>query len=150
MADEPDDNGYVLENQIGHLLRRAHQRATQIFLETFETADLTPTQWAALSKLASETAASQNHLGRMTAMDPATIQGVIRRLEARGLVGRTDDPNDRRRTLLRLTDEGRKMVQDLSATAHKVSEQTLAPLEPEESRALLNTLSKMAGVKSSL
>ena len=43
MADEPDDNSYVLEDQIGHLLRRAHQRATQIFIETFANADLTPT-----------------------------------------------------------------------------------------------------------
>lgn len=143
MADEPDDNSYVLENQIGHLLRRAHQRATQIFLETFANADLTPTQWAALSKLASETAASQNHLGRMTAMDPATIQGVIRRLEARGLVGRTDDPNDRRRTLLRLTEAGEAMVEQVTATAFQVSARTLAPLDEDEQLRLLAMLKKL-------
>ncbi|MFM8991008.1 MAG: COX15/CtaA family protein, partial [Alphaproteobacteria bacterium] len=33
---------------------------------------------------------TQNQLGRLTAMDPATIQGVVRRLVARGLVERTD------------------------------------------------------------
>jgi DNA-binding MarR family transcriptional regulator len=143
MADEPDDKSYVLEDQIGHLLRRAHQRATQIFLETFEDAELTPTQWAALAKLASEKAASQNHLGRMTAMDPATIQGVIRRLEARGLVGRTNDPNDRRRTLLRLTEDGEAMVEAVTATGFRVSTRTLQPLDADDQARLLAMLKKL-------
>lgn len=135
--------GYVLEDQVGHLLRRAHQRATQIFLETFEKAELTPTQWAALSKLASEKAASQNHLGRMTAMDPATIQGVIRRLEGRGLVGRTDDPNDKRRTLLRLTEAGEALVESLKATGFEVSNRTLAPLSAEDRATLVALLKRL-------
>ena len=101
---------YVLQEQIGHLLRRAHQRATQIFLETFEEAGLTPTQWAALAMLAQEGSASQNALGRVTAMDPATIQGVIRRLEERGLITREPDPDDKRRTSLRLSPDGEAVV----------------------------------------
>lgn len=143
MVNQQDDDRYVLEDQIGHLLRRAHQRATQIFLERFENVDLTPTQWAAMARLASEKTASQNHLGRMTAMDPATIQGVIRRLEARGLVGRTDDPNDRRRTLLRLTEEGEAMVEAVKATAFEVSSRALAPLDDADRHHLLAMLKKL-------
>src|SRR5258708_20722561 len=89
--------GYVLEEQIGHLLRRAHQRATALFLETMAELDLTPTQYAALVKIGDVEEISQNHLGRLTAMDPATSQGVIRRLEARGLITLRPDPNDRPR-----------------------------------------------------
>lgn len=135
---------YVLEDQVGHLLRRAHQRATQIFLEGFADSGLTPTQWAALARLAEEGAASQNHLGRLTAMDPATIQGVIQRLEKRGLIDREPDPDDRRRTRLKLTGEGAQTVMTLSAAAAKVSADTLAQLTDAEAKAFLELLRKLA------
>jgi len=135
---------YVLEEQVGHLLRRAHQRATQIFLEGFAEAGLTPTQWAALARLAEEGAASQNHLGRLTAMDPATVQGVIRRLEARGLIDREPDPDDRRRTRLKLSAEGAELVARCTANGADVSAATLAPLTDDETAAFLALLRKLA------
>ncbi|WP_281683783.1 MarR family winged helix-turn-helix transcriptional regulator [Thalassobaculum salexigens] len=131
---------YVLQDQIGHLLRRAHQRATQIFLETFEQAGLTPTQWAALAMLAEEGAASQNALGRMTAMDPATIQGVIRRLEERGLITREPDPDDKRRTKLRLSEQGQELVREVTALGMRVTERTLEPLDAGDRRKFLEML----------
>lgn len=134
---------YVLQEQIGHLLRRAHQRNTQIFLDVFEEAGLTPTQWAALAMLSEEGAASQNALGRMTAMDPATIQGVIRRLEERGLISREADPDDKRRTVLSLSADGRELVTQMAAAGVRVSEATLAPLTVDERQAFLEALRKV-------
>ena len=71
------DNGYVLEDQIGHMLRRAHQRASAIFQEIM-TERLTPPQFAALVKIRDFGTVSQNRLGRSVAMDPATgeLQGT--------------------------------------------------------------------------
>ena len=43
--------GYILERQAGHLLRRAHQRHSAIFQEKIGDAQLTPLQFAALVKL---------------------------------------------------------------------------------------------------
>ena len=102
---------YVLEDQVGHLLRRAHQRHTAIFQENIGDAQLTPLQFAALVKLSDVEIVSQNQLGRLTAMDAATMQGVIRRLLSRGLIERRPDPDDRRRLQLRLTDQGRSLVE---------------------------------------
>ena len=82
---------YRVEQQIGHLLRRAHQRASAIFQETLDDKALTPMQFAALMRLHDDGSMSQNHLGRLAAMDPATVQGVIRRLQERGLVSRVPD-----------------------------------------------------------
>ncbi len=42
---------YLLEQQAGHLLRRAHQRHTAIFQEIQGDSQLTPLQFAALVKL---------------------------------------------------------------------------------------------------
>ncbi|MBT5266246.1 MAG: winged helix-turn-helix transcriptional regulator [Rhodospirillaceae bacterium] len=135
---------YVLEDQIGHLFRRSHQRASQIFQENFADADLTPTQWAALAKLYERGALSQNHLGRLTAMDPATIQGVARRLMKRGLVERRADPDDRRRASLDLSGAGRDLCEALHAAAFKVSADTLEPLDEAEQRQFLALLRKLA------
>ncbi len=139
-----DGNGeYVLEDQIGHLLRRAHQRATATFLEIMGDLDLTPTQYAALVKIADMGEVSQNHLGRLTAMDPATMQGVIRRLRDRGYISRHDDPGDRRRTMLRLTDEGRRVVAAAIPRGRRITEETLAPLTRAERRTFLRLLRKI-------
>lgn len=135
---------YALEDQVGHLLRRAHQRHAAIFLEGIGPAALTPMQWAALVTVVREGKASQNRLGRLTAMDPATIQGVVRRLRARGLITRSADPADRRASVLAPTEAGIALVEATLPAAIAISEATLAPLDPAERRIFLQLLQRMA------
>jgi MarR family transcriptional regulator, lower aerobic nicotinate degradation pathway regulator len=138
-------DGYRLERQIGHLLRRAHQRATAIFLaELGQAHGLTPTQFAALVKLRDLGEQSQNELGRRTAMDPATIQGVIRRLAARRLIERSGDPGDRRRTTLRLAKRGLALVARTIPLGVRVSAKTLDPLSAKERERFLRLLQRLA------
>src|SRR5271155_1152286 len=99
-------DGYVVEEQVGFLMRRANQRHTAIFADGMAAAELTPTQFTALVKVVELGAVTQNHLGRLSAMDPATIQGVVRRLTDRDLVVRTADPLDRRAIVLAPTRSG--------------------------------------------
>ena len=134
---------YVLEKQIGHLLRRAHQRATAIFQDGIGDANLTPTQYAALVKIHDLGRVSQNRLGRLTAMDPATVQGVVRRLHARRLVARGKDPTNKRRTVLRLTPEGEALVARTIPRGLEISEATLAPLNARERRTFLALLERL-------
>ena len=86
---------YILDEQIGFILRQVWQRHTTIFARDIGI-NLTPTQWAALSKLCESGSCSQNQLGRLTSMDVATIKGVIDRLTARGLTETSPDPDDGR------------------------------------------------------
>jgi len=135
---------YMLEAQIGHLLRRAHQRHVAIFLASMGEDGPTPTQFAALVKLSDAREVSQNRLGRLTAMDPATIKGVVSRLVSRGLVERAADPGDQRRVALRLSEAGRGLVAGLLGRARAATEATLAPLSPAERRRLVALLGKIA------
>ena len=134
---------YRLELQVGHLLRRAHQRATALFQEHMDELALTPTQYAALVKIGDVSEISQNHLGRLTAMDPATSQGVIRRLEAHGLIALRPDPDDRRRTLLSLNDAGKWLVRVAIARGRAITRATLAPLAADEQAVLLALLKRL-------
>ena len=138
---ETDCLSYVLEEQIGFLLRRANQRHLSIFAERIPTA--TPTQFAALAQLARMEEASQNALGRATAMDGATIKGVVDRLRARGLVASRPDPEDNRRILLALTQDGRAAVEGYIEAARQITADTLAPLDAGEQRQLLALLARL-------
>ncbi len=106
----PGPERYVLEDQIGFRLRKAHQRATDVFNAVMGGFDVTPTQFAALAKLDDVGPISQNQLGRLIAMDPATIFGVVGRLAKRGYVRQSVDESDARVVLVTLTDEGRAAV----------------------------------------
>src|SRR6476660_2105931 len=133
---------YVLEEQIGFILRQVWQRHATIFGREIGI-NLTPTQWAALSKLAETGPCSQNQLGRLTAMDVATIKGVIDRLTARGLTETSQDPEDGRRLLVSLTRAGQQLAEKLAPNAIAITRETLAPLEPREREALMALLNKL-------
>ena len=134
---------YVLEQQVGFLLRCAHQRASEMFKAVMGRFGVTPRQFAALAKLDDLGSVSQNQLGRLTAMDPATISGVIDRLTARGLVQQSSDPRDGRLLALALTAEGEQAISAMKAVAAEVSLRTLEPLSETEVSAFLKALCKI-------
>jgi len=133
---------YVLDEQIGFILRQVWQRHTAIFAREIGT-NLTPTQWAALSKLAETGPCSQNQLGRLTAMDVATIKGVIDRLSARGLTETSQDPEDGRRLLVSLTRAGLQLAEKVAPHALAITRETLAPLDAKEREMLMGLLNKL-------
>lgn len=140
---KPPKGDYVLEDQVGFHLRRAHQRASLIFNEVMMRFDMTPTQFAALAKVDDEGSISQNHLGRLTAMDPSTILGVIGRLARQGLVHLRSTPGDQRLTMIELTLDGQKRVAEMKAVAADVSRRTLAPLKPADAKLLTELLARI-------
>jgi DNA-binding MarR family transcriptional regulator len=126
-----DGDDYVLEAQVGFILRQAYQRHSVLFAEMMGDA-VTTTQWAALSKLHQIGDCSQNLLGRLIGMDVATIKGVVERLVKRGYVQIAPDLTDRRRLVLTVTDAGRALYARLAPVAASVSDATLAPLRPQD------------------
>jgi MarR family transcriptional regulator, lower aerobic nicotinate degradation pathway regulator len=134
---------YRLEHQVGFLLRCAHQRASEMFKAVMGRFGVTPRQFAALAKLDDLGSVSQNQLGRLTAMDPATISGVIARLAARGYVAQAADPRDARLLSLGLTTAGAAAIGAMKEVAAEVSQRTLAALSEEEAAAFLKALGKI-------
>ncbi|MGL4558929.1 MAG: MarR family winged helix-turn-helix transcriptional regulator [Afipia sp.] len=138
----PKKQLYVLEDQIGFVLRQVSQRHASIFAKEIGI-NLTPTQWAALAKLTETGPCSQNQLGRLTAMDVATIKGVIDRLTARGLTETSSDPQDGRRLLVSLTRAGQALAEKAAPNALAISKETLAPLDVKEREIFVALLNKL-------
>jgi DNA-binding MarR family transcriptional regulator len=139
---KPARPGYILDEQIGFILRQVWQRHATIFAKEIGI-NLTPTQWAAVSKLAETGPCSQNQLGRLTSMDVATIKGVIDRLTARGLTETSADPEDGRRLLVSLTRAGQQVAEKAAPNALAITRETLAPLDARERETLIALLSKL-------
>ena len=137
---DPSDS-YVLERQVGFIMRRAVQRHIAIFSALIP--EMTPTQFAALAKLCELGQASQNELGRLTSMDVATIKGVVDRLRARDLISSEPLESDRRRLMLAPTRKGRALCRKYATQAAEVTRQTLAPLDADEQRQLMQLLERL-------
>jgi DNA-binding MarR family transcriptional regulator len=133
---------YVLDAQVGFVLRQAQQRHTTIFAALMLDG-VTPTQWAALAKLKENGPSSQNLLGRLTAMDAATIKGVIDRLTKRGFTATGQDPADGRRLLVALTEEGEALYEKAKPIAERITEETLAPLNARERAQFIALLGRL-------
>ncbi len=137
------ESAYRLDDQIGYLLRLASQRHATIFQsQTIE--GLTPTQFSALIRISEQGKCSQNRLGRLAAMDVATIKGVADRLRQKGLVVAESDPSDKRRTLISLSPAGVALVARMQAIGHSITTETLKPLTTAEQRSLSRLLRKLA------
>jgi DNA-binding MarR family transcriptional regulator len=134
-------DGYVLEDQIGFRLRLANQHHLEIFAAT--VSEVTPTQFATLVKLKESGVLSQNHLGRLVAMDAATTKGVIDRLRRKGLVETAPSTSDLRRLDVSLTAEGDAFVTALLPVARGISAQTTRNLTAREQAQLLALLQKL-------
>jgi DNA-binding MarR family transcriptional regulator len=135
---------YRLDASTGHLLRRAHQRYQALFQEHAAGLGLTGPQFAALVKLSELGRATQNHLGRLVAMDPATAQGVVRRLIARGFVRSAQDPMDRRTLVLTLTEEGHAVLEEARLAGARAHETLLDPLSEGERQLLMALLARLS------
>ncbi|MCV3273578.1 MarR family transcriptional regulator [Roseobacter sp. WL0113] len=132
----------MLDDQVGYLLRLAGQRHAAIF-QAHTVQGLTPTQFSTLVRLAENGPCSQNQLGRLAAMDIATIKGVVDRLRQRGFVRTAPSADDRRRHIVSLTDEGARALDRMIPAGRVITEETLAPLKPPERRNLIKLLRKL-------
>ena len=132
---------YILDHQVGYVLRRVTQRHLAIFSDLIP--QITTTQFAVLARLHELGPQSQNLLGRATAMDAATVKGVVDRLVRQGLIETAADPADRRRLTVALTAAGAQLFKTTQVMALTVSDRTLCPLSPQEQTQLMALLARL-------
>jgi len=104
--------------------------------------DLTPSQTAVLTRLWKEGASSASALAGAERVRPQSMATIVAALEPRGLIERTPDPEDGRRQVVSLTDEGRRRAE----SDRQVREEWLARAIQEryserERRIILDALS---------
>ena len=131
----------------GHLIRRMQQIAVSIFTDRIANAgyDLTPVQFACLNALEAHPGVDQATLAGLIAYDRVTIGGVVDRLEAKGLVTRTVNKNDRRSRVLKLTPSGRALLSETGNVVRQTQADILQGLNEREAATFIKLLQKAVG-----
>jgi DNA-binding MarR family transcriptional regulator len=137
MSDRsPDQNS--LAAVIAQELRGVVSKIKRRMREQADIGDLTPTQTSALVRLEKDGPMTTSSLARAEAMRPQSMGTVIAVLEAAGLVSGTADPNDRRQTVLSITEACRTWIEEGRAARQDWLSRTIeARLSSEEQHQLL-------------
>lgn len=128
----------------GFLIRRAHQISTALFIDECRAFDVTPTQFGMLFALERCPDLDQATLAWLVRLDRSTNAMVVGLLEARGLLERRTDPEDRRRRVLNLTPAGRHLLEDVAPLARRAVDRLVEPFSEDETRFLLAILEGIA------
>lgn len=104
---------------------------------------LRPYHYRLMASLEEAGPIGQAELGRISAIDRSDVANMLSELEARGLVERTTDPNNRRRNIVAITQAGNDQLTALDDVLEQVQEQVVAPLSANERRQLMRLLRKL-------
>jgi len=126
----------------GHLLRRAQQISVSIFYDEMGS-ELTPVQYAILSRLATHPGIDQVSLAGLAAIDTSTGATVCARLEEKGLLERKVIPHNRRQRALTITAEGSRLLDALVPGAQRLRQRLLDPLDAAEQAQFMALLAKL-------
>jgi DNA-binding MarR family transcriptional regulator len=89
-------------------------------------------------------APTQSELAAAVGRDKTRLIPILDRLEVRGLLRRTADPDDRRNRIVALTEAGRVLVTSCRAGVREVEAELLAPLDPAERTTFVTVLDRLA------
>lgn len=136
MPDSLDRDLLVLLHDVARLLRtRFDQRAREH--------GATRAQWVILARLERQPGLSQNELASILEVEPITVARLVDKLEARGLVERRADPNDRRIWRLHNLPAAQPIVDKITRYREAMNEELLDGIAPEVRETIIDSLLSM-------
>lgn len=132
---------------IGFLFGDIARLSRQAFNHRARPLGLSLAQWRVLAMLSRQQGINQVTLADMLEIQPMTLVRQIDRLEALGLVKRSQDPGDRRASRLVLTEAAQPLIAHMHRIADELWDEVFADVSTDERAALVATLQR---VKSGL
>jgi DNA-binding MarR family transcriptional regulator len=124
--------GYLL-HEVAKLMKRRFEEETRIY-------DLTLAQFRILAEVWRSPGATQAALAAAIDSDPMTVSGVLDRLEKRGLLERTPNPQDSRAKVARITPAGETMVGEVRKTGLVIYEDAMRGIGKADQKILAEAL----------
>ncbi|MGA4725801.1 MarR family winged helix-turn-helix transcriptional regulator [Micromonospora taraxaci] len=123
---------------LDHLARRMRLRSESVLAPL----GLRPRHLVALTVLRAGGGTGQQALATILEMDSTNIVGLLNDLEARQLVERRRSPEDRRRHVVELTEDGAKRLSEAECALASAEDEVLGALGPDERETLYELLSR--------
>ncbi|MFZ7104233.1 MAG: MarR family winged helix-turn-helix transcriptional regulator [Peptococcaceae bacterium] len=121
-----------LNQCINFLLTKAQQAVFQFFKARLADYDVTPVQYGILGCLWEENGQTPKQIAYHLSLDGSTITGILDRMENKGLVQRTPDPNDRRALRVILTEKGMELQEPIQEIIYAANEKVLEAFSQDD------------------
>ena len=135
---------FDLAESPGHLLHRAQQFAAERFSKTRASAKLTQRQFAVLHATGAQEGLTQTELVKATGIDRSTLAELVARMVRNGLLEREKLPDDARANAVRLTADGRALLEAATLGAREADKLILSALPKNKRASFLETLRRIA------
>lgn len=137
-------NPETTANSVADLVSELSRRMRRQVMVTLDVPGLTPGRMRALRALLhAESPMRIGELATRLSMAPRSATTVIDDLAEMGLVQRVLDPDDRRATLIQVTDDGERLHADAETARRRVAEEILRALSHSELETLHDLLNRV-------
>jgi DNA-binding MarR family transcriptional regulator len=140
------DNSLSLQEQVVAALRRISRAIDLHSRLLLQKNGLTTPQLASLRVVERLQPVSVGRIAKEIHLSPATVTGILGRLETRGLVTRAMGNHDRRSVLVELTPEGTRLLGEAPSPLQERFQRELGKLEQWEQTMILGTLQRIASM----
>ena len=130
---------------LGYLLKHVQLRFSEIGAVALEPLGINGREAAVLRAIADSYPVSQGEIARAMNVDRTTMVALIDDLQGKGLVRRRQDPDDRRKNAVELTDAGRHTVRQAAGAVERAERDFLGPLSAAEAAQFKKILHALLG-----
>lgn len=128
---------------LGYRLKLAQHALHLRMEEALQPLGLSPAQYAVLAELNVRPEQTNADLAVRAFITPQSMQGVVARLEAIGLVERRQDIHHGRRQLARLTSEGHAKAQAANIEVMRVEKRLEAAVPPDSLQHVVELMERL-------
>ena len=145
MTSIDEDRNMTLNSSFGFMLAKAAQKIANIAQEGLAPLQLDTRQAGLLATIKKYEPVTQTRISKLLRIDRTTMVALIDDLENRGLVVRTESPQDRRVNNLTLTAKGTEILDQAWKKILESEEIVLQGLSTAEKQSLIKILEKITG-----
>ncbi len=127
----------------GYLIKQVYVSLTRMLDQEVAPLDMTAMQWRPLIMLATQRASTSAELARLNGVDTGAMTRTLDRLEAKGLITRSRNANDRRVIDIALTPLGLETSTRIPPCITRTAEHHLRGFSEEETKMLSHFLQRM-------
>ncbi len=131
------------EDSLGRQIYFTSQEMRNFAEKVLKPFDLTLEQFHLMKNMPADSGLTQREIGEISGKTAANMTRMLDRMETKDLVVRRESPDDRRASLVFLTDKGRSLVEEVIGGFEKFSARLVQDVSEKEQQVVRSALKKI-------